>query len=121
VYGEIYRVRNHFLHGEPVSPQSLIVKRSKRNLFSYAPMLYRMLLTGFLKLPEPSRIEGAEWSRERFDLISNQGDIEEAILTVLVSEKQYRAERTARLATARMRSRQARPVQPSPEEAPPAS
>jgi hypothetical protein len=121
VYGEIYRVRNHFLHGEPVSPQSLIVKRSKRNLFSYAPMLYRMLLTGFLKLPEPSSIEGAEWSRERFDLISNQGDIEEAILTVLVSEKQYRAERTARLATARMRSRQARPVQPSPEEAPPAS
>jgi hypothetical protein len=71
-----------------------------------------MLITGFLKLPEPSGIKGAEWSRERFDLISNQGDIEEAILTVLVSEKQYRAERAARLATARMRSRQAPPVQP---------
>src|SRR6267378_69122 len=111
VYGEIYRVRNHFLHGEPVSPQSLIVKRSGRNLFSYAPMLYRMLLTGFLKLPEPASIKGVEWSRERFDLISNQGDIEEAILTVLVSETQYRAERAARMATVRMRSRQTSPPQ----------
>lgn len=101
-------MRNHVLHGEPVSPQSLIVKR-------YAPMLYRMLLTSFLKLPEPSSIKGAEWSRERFDLIANQGDIEEAILTVLVSEKQHRAERSVRLATARMRSRQATPVQPPPE------
>jgi hypothetical protein len=117
VYGEIYRVRNHFLHGEPVSPQSLIVKRSKRNLVSYAPMLYRMLLTGFLKLPEPSSIKGAEWSRERFDLISNQGDIEEAILTVLVSDDQYRAERSVRRATARMRSRQSRPAQPPTDAA----
>jgi hypothetical protein len=114
VYGEIYRVRNHFLHGEPVSPQSLIVKRSKRNLFSYAPMLYRMLLTGFLELPEPATVQSVEWSRERFDLISNQGDIEEAILTVLVSEKEYRAERATRLATARVRSRQARPPSQDP-------
>lgn len=58
VYGEICRVRNHFLHGEPVSPQSLIVKRSKRNLFSYAPMLYRMLLTGFLKAARAFRHQG---------------------------------------------------------------
>ena len=114
VYGEIYRVRNHFLHGEPVSPRSLIVQRSKRNLFSYAPMLYRMLLTGFLKLPEPASIASTEWSRERFDLIANQGDIEDAILTVLISEKQYRADREAKMARVRMRSRNASPTQGEP-------
>ncbi|SFP87534.1 hypothetical protein SAMN05216330_111107 [Bradyrhizobium sp. Ghvi] len=114
IYGEIYRVRNHFIHGEPVAANSLIVKRSRRNLFSYAPMLYRMLLTGFLNLPEPSSIQGTEWSRERFDLTANQGDIEDALLTVLVTEAEYRAHREAKMARVRMRSRQATPPQTQP-------
>ncbi len=92
----------------PPYPQAEIVKRSKRNLFGYAPLVYRMALTGFLNLPEPASISGVEWSRERYDLIANQGDIEEALLTVLVSEAQYRAERAARLSRVRMVSRRAR-------------
>jgi len=31
IYGEIYRVRNDFLHGNPVNAKSLTVKRSGRN------------------------------------------------------------------------------------------
>jgi len=110
IYGEIYRVRNDFLHGNAVDPNSLIIKRSKRNLFGYAPLLYRMALTGFLNLPEPASIQGADWSRERYDLIANQGDIEEALLTVLVTEAQFRADRAARLARIRVTSRRAAPT-----------
>jgi hypothetical protein len=106
IYGEIYRVRNDFLHGNPVDQKSLIVKRSGRNLFSYASILYRMVLTGFLDLKPPAT-NPAEWSRARFDFYSNQGDIEEALLSVLVSDAAFRAERTARLARVRMISRRA--------------
>jgi hypothetical protein len=105
IYGEIYRVRNDFLHGNQVTPQSLVVKRSNRNLFGYAPLLYRIALTGFLNLPEPKSIAGVEWSRERYDLIANQGDIEQALLTVLVTEAQLRAERAALRARVTMRPR----------------
>jgi hypothetical protein len=35
----------------------------------------------------------AEWSRARFDFYSNQGDIEEALLSVLTSDAEFRAER----------------------------
>ncbi|WP_154073297.1 hypothetical protein [Bradyrhizobium erythrophlei] len=98
-------MRNDFLHGNSVDANGLIVKRSKRNLFGYAPLLYRMALTGFLKLPEPASIPGADWSRERYDLIANQGDIEKALLTVLLTEAQFRADRAARLARVRITSR----------------
>jgi hypothetical protein len=59
-----------------------------------------MALTGFLQLPEPKSVTVASssWSRERFDLIMNQHDIEEALSTVFISAKDYRAQRAARLA-----------------------
>lgn len=107
IYGEIYRVRNDFLHGNPVDEKSLLVKRSGRNLFSYASILYRMALTGFLDLKPPVTASPTEWSRARFDFHSNQGDIEEALLSVLVSHAAFKSERAARLARVRMLSRQA--------------
>jgi hypothetical protein len=105
IYGEIYHVRNDFLHGNPVDAKSLIVKRSGRNLFSYASILYRMALTGFLDLQPPAPTNPAEWSRARFDFHSNQGDIEEALLSVLISDAAFRAERAARLSRVRMVAR----------------
>jgi hypothetical protein len=95
IYGEIHRARNNFLHGNPVNAKSLTVKRSKRNLFSYAAPLYRMALTGFLQLPEAASIPGVEWSRERYDLVMNQHDIEEALSTVVISAENYRAQKAA--------------------------
>jgi hypothetical protein len=106
IYGEIYRIRNDFLHGNPVDQSSLIVKRSRRNLFSYAGILYRMALSGFLDL-QPSLSDPSQWSRERFDFHSNQGDMEEALLSVLVSPETFRAERAGRLSRVRMVARQA--------------
>ena len=103
IYGEIYRVRNDFLHGNPVNAKSLIVKRSGRNLFSYASILYRMALTGFLDLRPPIPTNPTEWSRARFDFHSNQ----EALLSVLVSDAAFRADRAARFARVRMTARRA--------------
>ncbi|MET4316268.1 hypothetical protein ABIC02_000007 [Bradyrhizobium sp. RT5a] len=105
IYGEIYRVRNDFLHGNPVDGKSLTVKRSGRNLFSYAPILYRMALSGFLDI-KPPITNSVEWSRARFDFHSNQGDVEEALLSVLVSDAAFKADRAARLSRVRMVSRQ---------------
>jgi len=107
IYGEIYRVRNDFLHGNPVDATSLMVKRSGRNLFSYAGILYRMALTGFLDLRPPVPANPSEWSRARFDFHSNQGDVEEALLSVLVSDAAFKAERAARLSRVRIVARQA--------------
>ncbi|MGT2436402.1 hypothetical protein ACU4GH_11440 [Bradyrhizobium betae] len=107
IYGEIYRVRNDFLHGNPVDEKSLIVKRSDRNLFSYASILYRMALTGFLDLKPPETTVPSDWSRARFDFYSNQGDVEEALSSVLVSDAAFKAEHAARQTRVRMISRRA--------------
>jgi hypothetical protein len=97
IYGEIHHARNDFLHGNPIDRKHLIVKRSQRNLFNYAAPLYRMALTGFLPIPEPASRDPTTFSRERFDFIVNQHEIEEALSTILISSKKYEQIRKARL------------------------
>ncbi len=46
LYGKLYRARCAFLHGSPVRVALL-----NHRLFRLAPSLYRLALTGFLKLP----------------------------------------------------------------------
>jgi len=50
MYGELYQARNDFLHGNRVSVRTLSPKGSQDGLFWLAPLLYRLALTGFLKL-----------------------------------------------------------------------
>jgi hypothetical protein len=50
VYAQLYRARNDFLHGEPVSNRSLRLKRTRTHLFEVAPSLYRLALTAFIDL-----------------------------------------------------------------------
>ena len=95
IYGEIHKARNNFLHGNPVNRKSLTVKGSKRNLFLYAAPLYRMALTGFLPIPDAKSIPGTEWSRERYDIIANQSDVEEALSTVRLSPRAYEAQKAS--------------------------
>jgi hypothetical protein len=102
IYGEIHKARNAFLHGNPVNRKSLMVKRSKRNLFLYAAPLYRMSLTGFLPIPDVKSIPGTDWLRERYDIIANQSDIEEALSTVKISSRAYAAQKAALLARVRV-------------------
>jgi hypothetical protein len=93
IYGEIYKVRNDFLHGNRVTPARLEFKRkSGYPLGYYAACLYRMALTGVLSL----KVEGRK-SRKRLSsgYISNmlqnatspQRLIEDAILTALIPAK----------------------------------
>jgi hypothetical protein len=50
IYGELYQARNAFLHGNRVSVKTLSPKGTKDGLFWLAPSVYRLALTGFLKL-----------------------------------------------------------------------
>jgi hypothetical protein len=49
-YAQLYRARNHFLHGEPVSKRSLRLKRTRARLIDVASSLYRLALTAVLDL-----------------------------------------------------------------------
>ena len=51
VYGHLYRVRNNFLHGNPVTTKTLLFGRWSVLLFA-AP-LFRLALTAFLDLRSP--------------------------------------------------------------------
>ena len=88
LYGEIYRARNDFLHGNPVGRNRLIVKPAKRSLFQYAAPLYRMALTGFLPLswsePVPPMNDAQAFGKHlarRIDFDSYQKAVEKALLT----------------------------------------
>jgi hypothetical protein len=50
LYGQLYKARNDFLHGNPVSPKTLSPSALDDSLFWFAPGLYRLALTGFLGL-----------------------------------------------------------------------
>jgi hypothetical protein len=88
LYGELYKARNDFLHGNPVNVERLTVKRSKRNLFQYTAPLYRLALTAFLPLrwdePCPPMDDTARLGKhiaEHMTFTGFQEAIEEAILT----------------------------------------
>ena len=53
LYGELYRARNDFLHGNPVDDSTLRANKTGQRLFLLAPLLYRMALTAFLQMRVP--------------------------------------------------------------------
>jgi hypothetical protein len=98
IYGELYKARNDFLHGNPITGERLIVRPSQRSLFLYTAPLYRLALTGFLDLrfkrTVPSQNDAtafAAYVTDRMDFRSYQSDIEAATSTILYTEEQYRA------------------------------
>jgi hypothetical protein len=92
IYGEINHARIDYLHGNPLKPDRLTVGSGK-NLFSYVPSLYRLLLTAFLGLsyygpskprePGASPYDVAGMLEYRFN--SKQGDYEQALAHILKS------------------------------------
>jgi hypothetical protein len=101
IYGLIYNARNHYLHGNPISADTLVVAQSKRNLFEYAPILYRMALAGFLGLnwteSEPTEPEKLEDYRKRWFYYRHyQGDMEAALATILITKEEQAARREGR-------------------------
>ncbi|WP_027531010.1 hypothetical protein [Bradyrhizobium sp. WSM3983] len=87
IYGEMYHARNDYLHGNALSDDRLVVKSSGRNLFQFAPTLYRLLLTGFLGIDfygPPTADKTTEVQRIlNFRFENRQGDHERAISRVL--------------------------------------
>lgn len=98
IYGELYKARNDFLHGNPITVDRLDVRPTGRSLFIYAAPLYRLALTGFLDLRFKTQIPSkddqtalGEYINDRMDFRFNQGNIESGLATILYTEEQYRA------------------------------
>ena len=87
LYGELYRTRNSFLHGNPVGRSDLLIPASGRNLFEFAAPLFRMALASFLALEEPAwkieTLKGEAQKREierQFRFVMPQHEIEKSLL-----------------------------------------
>jgi hypothetical protein len=98
IYGELYKARNDFIHGNKITAERLTVRPSQRSLYVYTAPLYRLALTGFLNLrfdrPLPSQDDAtafAAYINDRMDFRSPQANIEAATSTILYAEEQYRA------------------------------
>ncbi len=110
IYGKIYNARNQYLHGNPIKPDTLVVAESKRHLFQYAPILYRMALAGFLGLnwteTEPTEPELLEDYRRRWFYYRHyQGDMEAALATILLTKEERRAQQDAEMKRVRFQTR----------------
>ncbi len=91
LYERLYRVRNDFLHGNPVTVKSLQIARSGRFIGHFAPLLYRFALRNFLDLhfvpPAPAAdIQQRIAARlEEHDYEEAQLDAEQALLLANVA------------------------------------
>jgi hypothetical protein len=90
LYQSLYDRRNDFLHGNPVSRDTLFLPASGRNLFLYAAPLYRLALTAYLDLrpasplPDPSDAASTGAAvTARMKFLEPQRTIEEATETAL--------------------------------------
>jgi hypothetical protein len=91
LYERLYRVRNDFLHGNPVTVKSLQIAQSGRFIGHFAPLLYRFALRNFLDLhfvPQvaPGDIQQQVVARfEEHDYEAAQLDAEQALLLANVA------------------------------------
>jgi hypothetical protein len=83
VYGELYRARNDYMHGNAISDDRLVVD-SGRSLFMHTLPLYRLLLTGFLgiELCGPNKPD-ASWYGYDYQFKDRQGSHERALAMIL--------------------------------------
>jgi hypothetical protein len=90
IYGKLYEARNDFLHGNRVSVKTLSPTGTKDGLFWLAPSVYRLALTGFLKLlvdrKAPYRFSNVSENdpllRKKLDAYDQQSMIERALLRI---------------------------------------
>ena len=113
LYNRIYDCRNDFLHGNPVSHSKLIIRRSNRPLIYFAPPLYRLGLTVFLKLsdkatppPMTDTDAFAKFFSDSLTFEQPQQDAERAIRRALISVEKEERQRQERVDAAKRRSQQ---------------
>lgn len=99
ICGELFNLRNVFVHGKPLEDERLIVAPGKRPLNLYASLIFRMALAGFLGLHPPPVVREKDETeydalmRSQFRFRAYQREIELALSTVLLTEEEYRRER----------------------------
>lgn len=100
LYGELYKRRNDFLHGNPVTKNVLKLRKSKYLLNQYAAPLYRMALASFLSLDFNSRdMSDVKMFSERTWNKHFQTNYENALITsIQISTTPRRPERSSRAA-----------------------
>jgi hypothetical protein len=118
LFGEINRLRNDTLHGNPLPPGRLVVAPGKQPINLYASLLYRMMLSAILPLAH-SKTEPTEdlssymaYRQDMFEFGKYQRDIEVALATVMESDEEQ--EEAARL---KRRRSLMPPAAPSPRDA----
>ena len=94
IYSQLNSARNAYLHGNPVTAEQLYVKESKRFLLDYAPVLYRVALTGFLKLqftdkapPKENADAYEDFEMRAFQFGKYQRNMESALATALIPRR----------------------------------
>jgi len=97
IYGKIHKCRNDFQHGNSITPDSLLIPGSGRFLLHYAPVLYRMALTGLLELkwdgdPPDANEELDTYEQNKLDFGYFQGDMEAALATALTPSSKVQAQ-----------------------------
>ncbi|MBB2692408.1 UNVERIFIED_ORG: hypothetical protein GGI63_003082 [Rhizobium esperanzae] len=90
LYGLIYKARNAFLHGNPVSVKTLRIPGRQASLYQCAAPLYRLALTTFLDLkwkhpaPHPSDPHAlGNWISDSMSYDSYQRTIEQGLLAAV--------------------------------------
>lgn len=90
LYAGLYKVRNDFLHGNPVDVRTLLLKESGRFMGHFAPLLYRCALRNYLDLhyvpPVPPKDQEAREAAQDalHDYEEPQYDVETALLLARV-------------------------------------
>jgi len=86
LYEKLYGVRNAFLHGNPVTAETINVRRCQRPILSFAAPLYRLALTSYLNIifPTPPNLDDPEelghFIADRMGFYDGQNNAEKAIM-----------------------------------------
>ena len=100
LYGEITRLRNDTLHGNPIPEDRLVPEPAKRPISLYAAPLYRIVLAAVLELkhiPGPRNPDNTDYENfraDQFEFGKYQRDIEVALETVLFTPDEFRERHT---------------------------
>jgi hypothetical protein len=69
IYKRLYNARNDFLHGNPITDETLIVEKCRKRVDWFAASLFRLALTGYLNLRFSETLSDSadDQDRERHD------------------------------------------------------
>ena len=106
VYGHLNRVRNDFLHGNPVTTKTLKLETCRRSVLFFAAPLFRLALTAFLDLRFSETLPDMADARDRGRHVGSR---------MTFRAPQRRAEDAIRMADDAPRTSRRGPKRPNPD------